>query len=1783
MIAVPDNGLPTIALVQRELDAVADLPPSLAARRWGAALLATGRAKEAIAVFDAALADASASERGTLLVLQAYAHEGAGDPERALRYYLDGVREDGWLIGEVAARAHVLLDSSRADVLGPWLVGAWAESVRSALADERAESGTHAAQARQLRAQLEVLVAHVHAMRSEHAKAVAALRAATEASAEEVASFADELPGWFGESLTEADAGASLYLLLAELDLLLERPAAALTYVDKALASGGLTDADHPYGDTQAHELRARVLFALGRNAEAADALFTAAQQSTWVPDWAHADSLLAELAEIDRERQAVWWLRALVRTVESGADADDPARADVAKLHEALEFWETGYRLGPPAADSLWAYNLRADIHMSLASVSIVDEPEQRWLGVLYGERGVAPCDDDDNLAWRYHNRGYRLIYNHRSLGHMVTALRLADECLARWPVNEESGPDVDDDCLAAERAVVRIYTGHPAEALEVLAEIERHEHPAGTFTGGWFHHVRGLALTMSGEFEGARAALEKALEESPEHPSVLGTMAACCVRQGDRDAVRVYCERLLQLTEPGRPGAAGHLDDRAITLLRLGRYEEAAAILLEFAGSGWRSAATQSWVDVYLGACRLAAGEPDAEMTLRQAATHVPSAWQALLMADDVAAIVAGQPRGSGAAGLSALFARRAAEITERDVSLANAEAELTWGREEPAPALVRVATTAAIGRTRFAAGNLTGAARSYAELLAEDDLFPEAPGFYLRAIDGLLTAALREDRLSEAAELAEDGFARLTAVADRRPGGVRPRHLAVLAAGASLARLRLGEHGAALTHFDRALRGYADAGQPSPELAVGRSWLGWIDSPAAYWDMADHGQRCLAETTDGADALRTVLTECQRYLEELFGFPADPVRPEYPYSVEVTVGPGLAPEVTNERVISAGAVLRARIRERIGIIMPGVWFTDDSSLPPECVVVKIMGSPRLRVDTIERDPDGEFGALTPVFDIVERGLEQYLPEVAATQDVYAAAEAWATEHDARALLDSALPDAERRLRFGVLVRRLLALGMPVSWPDVLRVAESTALRPDALDAAVRMLRDPEQIDESRQQPASPGPDGDASTEQDNLPAEEPDVPVSVLPIEPVPTGVVLAFTGASGLSSSLLTEVVANVTSAVKALADTYGLRVADPVVALTEPLPDERQYASEVRVVVNGEVCHYPPALATAAKTYLLGFAHPEFISMLVPGCGSLIAGPDPEQAETAERILGHYLGVITFFALGLKPSVLLRQWAQADGDEERTLRRMLDLGMRIDSAAEQTTTDGKLGEWEVLVDPGYLREMSLTTPVTTHEYTALGSVFKPLAAEVGIPLPSFRLTPAEVGEGCVQVRINHSRGVPYRTIPADKVFAYGVTAVDGFDGTACVEPLFGGSGLMLPAEAAAVLDARQQGYMKPLNYLLSVVLWSVRDHADRLISQARVDDAVAALRQTQPIQHELVTGRLAPRTLREALRALAEEGVPVNSLSALIDLVLEYELCPQDNPDRLAWLRGRMRETIGAAVATGFRATDAGLLPPRADDAAATWESSGRTDFAARDELLEILHTDGLLDTTRPLLVPHGSRRAIFEALHTRAPDLRVLAFTDLPGDFTVNCMVPVPTVLRERVIPDGPVPASVEPGIEADSAAVDAWATSQTWEASAAALREHVGRLSQPGCEVLFCQKYDASAWRHRAILRLTRQLPIDDIANLLTSGTAAARAALDAADAGDLDRFTLLLLAAPGVMAPVTMLAFITAVLVHSTGNAPAARAIMAYVTENASEADNVRYASIMRSFGPS
>src|SRR5581483_3874168 len=126
--------------------------------------------------------------------------------------------------------------------------------------------------------------------------------------------------------------------------------------------------------------------------------------------------------------------------------------------------------------------------------------------------------------------------------------------------------------------------------------------------------------------------------------------------------------------------------------------------------------------------------------------------------------------------------------------------------------------------------------------------------------------------------------------------------------------------------------------------------------------------------------------------------------------------------------------------------------------------------------------------------------------------------------------------------------------------------------------------MLLDPERQGEQGPSQALPSPGPDAAAEPDGTTkrddttgqvgttgqdgttrrdgtAEETDVPV--LPAEPVPAGVVVAFAGASGLPSSLVTDVVANVTAAVKTLADIFGFQVAEPVVALTEPLPGERQ--------------------------------------------------------------------------------------------------------------------------------------------------------------------------------------------------------------------------------------------------------------------------------------------------------------------------------------------------------------------------------------------------------------------------------------------------------------------------------------------------------------------------------------------------------------------------------------------------------------------------------------------
>jgi tetratricopeptide (TPR) repeat protein len=1802
---MPGEVVSRVGLVHAELDSVANITLSRAARQWGAALLAADRPQDAVTAFKAALEAADPADRGPLLILLAYAYDAAGLSERAMRSYLDGVREDGTLIGDVSARVHALLTPSFADVLGPWLTGPWSESVRSALAG-RPDGAA-------LLAQLEVLVAHVHAVRRERRQAVQSLRAAMAASAKEVASFADELSGWFGESLEDPGPGESLHLLLGELELLLGHADAALAHADAALAGGGLVDADHPYGDTPGYELRGHALIALDRRAEANTALLTAARQSTWAEDWPRADTLLAGLAESDPAGQEVWWLRSLVRIAQAEKDAaDDTARADVAVLHEALAFWDTGYELGPPRDDELWSYFLRADIHTDLAAASEADEPMQRWLAVLYGERALAPCDDADKVDWLYRRRGYRLVYSHRTAGNVATAVQLADEIQARSPSGESSDPDINDDFLAGEAAVVQLFLGHHAVVLEALNEIESHEHPPGAFGAGWIPHVRGLALLMSGSAEQARTVLTQAMEARPDNPGLLADLAACCVRQGDREAVLEYCKRVLALTEPGRPGASGHSGDRALALLRLGRFQESAALLESLAAASWRTAASGAWLAACLAVCRLAIGAPGAREALRHSARSICSAWDAQVLTDEVAALEARDTVSrwpSGSDRLSAVFAQRATEIAGQRTDLAAAEDELRKAGAPPAPAPIRVATAAAIGRMRFAAGDLAGASQVYGDLLDEDELFPEGPDFFTRALAGLVAGSLHDDRLAEAGELAEDALSRLAAVTARRRGAVRPLHVARLASAAGLARLRGGAYGAALDHLDQALGAYADAAEVNPARAVGAAWRDCLGSAAAYWDLAEHAERCRAfalEPADGlaaeagtarVDALVTAMSESRRYLEELLGFPGDPVAPDELLLVEVTLGSLLAAETTDEVVISAGAGIRARIRERSGVIVPGMRFTPDSALAPDAFTILISGNPRFQGsapdDEADDSPAGEAGPTTAgsgrlehVFTALERVVEQNLPALFDTQAVRSAVQAWASENEEQAWVENVLPDAVAWLRLGALVRRLMALRIPVRWPDILRVAESGGLAPDSLDGAVRRLRDPDS-------PAGPlSAAGAGAVPQPAAPDPAGQSPDPAPPTRPVPTAVDvrLAFPGVADLPPTLADAVRGQVAAGLAALADSLGL-AADLTVSLEEPREPDVRYADGVRVVVNGRVCDYPPTLPIAVKTYLLGFTTSDVLSGLWQIMHNMIHGTEPAEAELGGRVLVAYCEWLCFQAVHLRPSVLLAA-------PERAWRGTLDSGVAIWEPAEVHATSDHgpgpeahrrpYGEWEVLADPGFLRDLSLTEPVATQQYTAVRSVFKPLAAEIGISLPPFRLTPDPgLVPGCFRLRINRSLSAPYRGIPPDMIFAYGAPAVEGTDGKPCVEPLFGTHGVLLPESAAGQLDDGQQGFMRPLNYFFSVLIWTLRERAGFIVSPARVDAAIAELSQPRPTQHRLALDYLRAAILPEILHSLAEEAVPVRSLPALIDLLLEYELCElPGNADRLAWIRSRMQETIGAAVATGFRAVEVSLLPPEAQTAAAAWESSGGTDESAKSELVEALRAAAVFDRIAPLLVPYGLRRGVWEALRYRAPGQCVLAFQDLPGDFIVTCAVPSEVLLPRDGVTSGhrnagsagALPADGEVNSEPNRAVLEAWLGAATWAASATFLREHITQILSPAFHVLLDDADGAGFSQHQAILRLARQMGADDVADLLVSGTVAAGRALEAIEAGDLGRLALLLKAAPSISAPAATHALIAAILALAAGNSPAARDYATYITESAPEAECHRHGGLLR-----
>ena len=405
---------------------------------------------------------------------------------------------------------------------------------------------------------------------------------------------------------------------------------------------------------------------------------------------------------------------------------------------------------------------------------------------------------------------------------------------------------------------------------------------------------------------------------------------------------------------------------------------------------------------------------------------------------------------------------------------------------------------------------------------------------------------------------------------------------------------------------------------------------------------------------------------------------------------------------------------------------------------------------------------------------------------------------------------------------------------------------------------------------------------------------------------------------------------------------------------------------------------------------------------------------------------AASLAAEYLGLLTAGAIEIQPSVLLSEGrlSASGADElappryEDVIRGLLDLGLPagepeqvatavhgkpdVAAAVEQLAADQSQQEWVVLVEPGYLRDLTLSH--TAEQAAAAGVALNITGYDLGLPLPTFRVEADPLLRGgCFRFLINRTTTPPVRGVPVDHLLVTGATSGQLAGGTETRECVFGAQSVLVPAVQRSVADELGLTAWDASTYLGLCLYWAVRRRARRLVDNVRVAAGLDHLGQQRPVQAGLARRQIPLPVLTRVLRELTEEYVPIRNLAAIVDLLLEYEACAvPERPSRLAWTRAGMQETIAAEFASGFRSITIQELPLDAQRLAVNWMSSGGTDDLTRERFLAALRTVVSVVPGAPMLVAGEARRAVYLAARAEFPDLRVLTAAELPPDFEVS-------------------------------------------------------------------------------------------------------------------------------------------------------------------------------------
>jgi type III secretion protein V len=282
-------------------------------------------------------------------------------------------------------------------------------------------------------------------------------------------------------------------------------------------------------------------------------------------------------------------------------------------------------------------------------------------------------------------------------------------------------------------------------------------------------------------------------------------------------------------------------------------------------------------------------------------------------------------------------------------------------------------------------------------------------------------------------------------------------------------------------------------------------------------------------------------------------------------------------------------------------------------------------------------------------------------------------------------------------------------------------------------------------------------------------------------------------------------------------------------------------------------------------------------------------------------------------------------------------------------------------------------------------------------------EMGVRLPPLAVAPGALAPGRWRLAVDEVPLAAGRAEPG-LVLALappGDLALAGIEGSPARHPRSGAPALAVDAalsERAAALGP----VLAPLDRVAAGAAAALCRGAHLLLDVEAAQDLLAALEQRFPALAREASRQLPPALLAEVLRRLLEEGVPLRGLRAAVQAALEAGGAARP----AAELAEACRRALGRQLAHRLAPDgplEALLLDPSA-------EARFRQALAGGPPLEPGQATallDGLAAALGPgprppvLLAGAPVRRAVRDLVAPRFPDLRVLAYEELPPDWPV--------------------------------------------------------------------------------------------------------------------------------------------------------------------------------------